>query len=58
MGIAHTAVSAIFRDLDFFFVPLIDKLHALPSSGGLGQNVELYEISFRSEAVNVLGSSS
>ena len=37
-----------------FFVPLIDKLHASLSSGGLGQDVELDEISFRSEAVNVL----
>ncbi|OLQ10463.1 mTERF domain-containing protein 1, mitochondrial [Symbiodinium microadriaticum] len=48
LGVGHRVIRFLFQKFAEFFVPLIDKLNGSLTVGGIGQDVELDEISFRS----------
>ena len=50
LEIGHRAIRAIFADLNNFFVPLIERLSSALTVGGMGDDIELDEISFRAVA--------
>ena len=47
-GVGNRVIRHIFQQLASFFVPLIDKLNGSLVLGGIGEDIELDEISFRS----------
>ena len=48
LGVGNRVIRYIFQQLANFFVPLIDKLNGSLVLGGIGEDIELDEISFRS----------
>ncbi|CAE7865892.1 unnamed protein product, partial [Symbiodinium necroappetens] len=48
LEVGHRVIRLLFQKFAEFYVPLIDRLNGSLTVGGLGQDVELDEISFRS----------
>ncbi|OLQ14440.1 hypothetical protein AK812_SmicGene1387 [Symbiodinium microadriaticum] len=48
LGVGHRVIRLLFQKFAEFYVPLIDRLNGSLTVGGLGQDVALDEISFRS----------